>query len=102
MEKSNSVTNIANMKHSNLYRKEKRKRNYRKTTLERIGNNRFYNEWVNKNKYAIIDSNGKILEKFRIKASAFHVMHDIQNYPGELEVVDLDWNEKVITQKRLT
>lgn len=99
MEKLNTVGNIANMKHSKLII-EKKPRKYRKTTVERIGINRFYNDWVNKNKYALLDPKGKIIEKFRIQATAHHRMKELQNFKGELKIVELDWDGKIVVPNK--
>lgn len=83
---------------------QSRIRKYRKTTLELIGNKRFYKDWINKDKHAIVDPEGKVIEKFRIKATAFHRMKELQKdyFCEELKIVDLDWDGNVVTKKGLT
>ena len=52
------------------------------------------------NRYAIIDSKGKVIEKFRLKFTALQMLSGIQkDYYVRLKVVELDEYGKVVTTK---
>ena len=51
-------------------------------------------------RYAIINSRGKIIEKYRIKQTADYALPKLRkDYFEELKIVELDENGKVVTTK---
>jgi len=52
------------------------------------------------NRYAIIDSKGKVIEKYRIKQTADYALPKLRKeYYEELKIVELDENGKPVTTK---